>query len=371
MGMANAYSMINQELQNSVSEKEYLEKTNQDFKVKEWGTTNLAIICDDKIFVGVDSRATSGMDKGFIISETAGKLFRINDYNILGAMAGNAIDCSNTLTYVKRKMENLKEVMEHMRNTKDAMEIDEIEDLLGIHFAVDEIEDLGIHFAAREAKKYIDIQSNSFDGSPLIIGWEQKDERFDPHIYKVSKEDFIIESTRHELVVNGSGGERAALYWRQHYKPGNNSREEILNLMKRTLSYVSLFDEMSGGIMRVVEMKPLGYNEEYNQQVLQVLFDHYDHLGNDLSSSLFTLWNNTDGAYVHELNIKVHESFIEEFEGYKQSVVIRKNKKFIIRLLHFEEDCHVDLALKKVENNHKFWVQLNRQPEHLVDIINT
>lgn len=168
--------------------------------------------------------------------------------------------------------------------------------------------------------------------------------------------------------MNGSGGERASLYWRQHYKPGNNSREEILNLMKRTLSYVSLFDEMSGGIMRVVEMKPLGYNEEYNQQVLQVLFDHYDHLGNDLSSSLFTLWNNTDGAYVHELNIKVHESFIEEFEGYKQSVVIRKNKKFIIRLLHFEEDCHVDLALRKVENNHQFWVQLNRQPEHLVDV---
>lgn len=67
-------------------------------QVKEWGTTNLAIICDGAIFVGVDSRATSGIDIGFIISETAGKLFRINDYNILGAMAGNAIDCSNTLT---------------------------------------------------------------------------------------------------------------------------------------------------------------------------------------------------------------------------------------------------------------------------------
>ncbi|CAB4276032.1 unnamed protein product [Prunus armeniaca] len=335
MGMANAYSMINQELQNSVSEKEYLEKTNQEFKGKGRDATNLVVICDDTILVGVNTRVTCGQRKGFILDEKAKKLFTISD-NILAVIAGDNNQCTEMLTYVKERMKYPVEIHREPY--------------------------AGIRLAAIEAWRYCNFVTK-FDGRALIVGWEKKDESYHPLTYLVSTSELIEKSTPYEALVNGSGGQYAYFYY-EVYKKGNN-REEIFELMKRALLFAAIFDENSGGIIRVVELKPLGHYELYHQPVLNVLFYHYNDFATPLSNSLFSLWYNSDYEYTHELNERVHDVFTRKFSGYSHTVVVGANRNFIVRLVHF--NCDVGKLYGDLEWYHKH-LATQLRPRHLDDL---
>ncbi|CAB4276041.1 unnamed protein product [Prunus armeniaca] len=237
------------------------------------GATNLVVICDDTILVGVNTRVTCGQRKGFILDEKAKKSFTISD-NILAVIAGDNSLCTEMLTYVK---ERLKYPVEIHREPY-----------------------AGIRLAALEAWRYCNFVTK-FDGRALIVGWEKKDESYHPLTYLVSTSELIEKSTPYEALVNGSGGQHAYFYY-EVYKKGNN-REEIFELMKRALLFAAIFDENIGGIIRVVKLKPLGYYELYHQSVLNVLFYHYNDFATPLSNSLFSVWYNSDYEYTHELSV--------------------------------------------------------------------
>ncbi|KAI5311330.1 hypothetical protein L3X38_000051 [Prunus dulcis] len=100
MGMTEAYSMIIKKLQNVVQNMH----TWRNPRRKGWGTTNIAIICGQEIFVGVDTRGTSGDKKGFIENEEATKLCLINYCNILVAMAGDSAQSVEVLMDVNKEL---------------------------------------------------------------------------------------------------------------------------------------------------------------------------------------------------------------------------------------------------------------------------
>ncbi|CAB4276059.1 unnamed protein product [Prunus armeniaca] len=103
--MARAYSTTNQNLQNSISEWAYLEKSNDDLKVEGWGTTNIVYIgnesCESILLVGVDLRATSGGEEGSITDDKTQKYFFMESCNAFATKAGNSDHCKSMLNYVR------------------------------------------------------------------------------------------------------------------------------------------------------------------------------------------------------------------------------------------------------------------------------
>lgn len=157
------------------------------------GATNLVVICDDTILVGVNT----SQRKGFILDEKANKLFTISD-NILAVIAGDSSQCTEMLTYVKERMKYPVEIRREPY--------------------------VGIRLAALEAWRYCNFVTK-FDGR----AYRKKDESYHPLTYLVSTSELIEKSTPYEALVNGSGGQHAYFYY-EVYKKGNN-REEIFELI--------------------------------------------------------------------------------------------------------------------------------------------
>ncbi|KAI5332947.1 hypothetical protein L3X38_023076 [Prunus dulcis] len=343
MGTTEAYSTINQKLQNLVSEHAYLEKAKQELKVDGWGTTNIAIICGQEIFVGVDTRATNGNgDKeGFIENEKAIKLCLTDDCHILAAIAGDSEKCSEVLMDVNKMI-------------RDAMQT---------NGAVDD----AIHLAAYKAHEYIGTWESQFgkefQGSVILVGFEKKEGSFYPHTYLVNGSECEHTSDDYDAILNGSGAPHIwdyFLYWRQKYF------EDVLEIM-RTLLYAALFDEMSGGFLCVAKMTQSSYNLEYCKSVLHALFDHYDEFTECLSHSLVFLWYRRDQDYTHELNVGVHQVFKETFQGYSYNVVVGLKETFVVRLVHF--DCSIcGEPYEEVRRKHEVFAQnCHVRPQHLDD----
>ncbi|VVA18977.1 PREDICTED: proteasome subunit beta type-5-B isoform X2 [Prunus dulcis] len=342
MGMTEAYSMIIKKLQNVVSEHAYLEKPKEKLKVEGWGTTNIAIICGQEIFVGVDTRGTSGDKKGFIENEEATKLCLINYCNILVAMAGDSA----------QSVEVLMDVNKELRNAMQT------------NGAVDD----NIHLAANKAREYIgkweSEYGKEFQGSIVLAGFEKKDGSFYPHTYVVRSSRFVHTSNDNDAILNGSGGAHIWDYfltWRPEYIEG------VLEKMKRALLYASLFDEMSGGFLRVVKLTQSSFNTEYYKSVLEALFDHCDEFAACLSHSLIFLWYRRDQGYTHEFNVLVDGVFKEKLLGYNYNVVIGLKGTFVVRLVHFHRSI-CDEPYEEVRRKHEVFAQ-NRhmRPQHLDD----
>lgn len=207
-----------------------------------------------------------------------------------------------------------------------------------------------IHRAATLAHEYIRTWKSefkmSFHGSYLIIGWENNNESFRPYIYLVNNGRFIHSSTLFASHKNGIGEHFAHPYYTVHRKGSN--REELLELLKQTLLYATLLNPMSGGLLRVTEVRPFGCIKIYSHQVLEVSFDHYDAMAKYLPHTLVSLWYNCDHKYTKEHNEKVDRVLFGFLgEDYDKNVVVGINRKFVVRLLHFT--CLVDAKYEKIE----------------------
>lgn len=212
------------------------------------------------------------------------KLCLINYCNIVVAMAGDSA----------QSVEVLMEVNKELRNA------------MRTNGAVDD----NIHLAANKAHEYIgkweSEYGKEFQGSIVLAGFEKKDGSFYPHTYVVRSSRFVHTSNDNDAILNGSGGAHIwdyFLIWRQEYFEG------ILEKMQRALLYASLFDEMSGGFLRVVKLTQSSFNTEYYKSVLEALFDHCDEFAACLSHSLIFLWYRRDQDYTHEFNVLVDGVF--------------------------------------------------------------
>ncbi|KAL6278486.1 hypothetical protein ACE6H2_022087 [Prunus campanulata] len=298
--------------------KTCLEKTNQDLKDKGWGTTNIAYISNDgcgTIYVGVDSRTTSGTRKGFIKNDNSDKYLHMESCNVFATRAGNTLNCQKMLAHVERHVSYRGEIVN----------------------GVCEAAEKAYKFMKRWRKK----RELKFNASTIMSGWKVGRNGVDkvPYVCKVKHSGLEVKSKSNCCTgfVSGSGGLHAGKYLDGCNLKVENSNQ-LLQHVTRALLYATIFDECSGGYVRVFEvLKQGGFEKLYDRPVIRALLDHYDAFASYLSKSLFFLFDRLDYVYAHDINVKVHEGFQRQFEGeYIKNVVINQGPTYIIRLVHFK-----------------------------------
>ncbi|CAL9015815.1 unnamed protein product [Prunus brigantina] len=314
----------------------YLEKTSQN--LKGWGTTNIVAIpnegCCDVIYVAVDTRATSPKYQGFILKEDATKFFYMGSCNVLATMAGNSADCENMLSSLNGVMEG----------------------------ACETVVNNGIHCAPQIARTYIRLWETCstpyftqwctqylFQGCILMVGWDASGL---PYIYEISR-DRVHYKTKSEVCngfANGSGHQKVYQYFTNCNAVVQSSNELLANVT-RALLFATLFDENSGGYLRVFKVTKTDAIDVYRRPVLEALSDHYDALASYLHQSLFFLFPTKHYEYTHEHNVNVHKVFREIFpEDYVQNVVVRKGEEYTVRLVHFNKPVDELYEQLRIEN---------------------
>ncbi|CAB4315748.1 unnamed protein product [Prunus armeniaca] len=263
-----------------------------------WGTTNIAFISNGcgTIYVGVDSRTTC---KGFIKNDDSNKYMHMEHCNVFATRAGNTISCKKMLEHVEEHYRHKGKIINGIRDASE------------------------------------------FEASTLMSGWKVgwNGVGKDPFVCRVRHSGVRVKTKSNQCTgfVNGSGASHAS-----KYLDGCNLEvqvsNELLQHVIRALLYATLFDESSGGYVRVFEvLKQGGYEIVYNRPVLRALLDHYDALASYLSKSLFFLFDKLDYNYTHDINVKVQEGFQRQFdEEYKKNVVITQGQTYTVRLLHFK-----------------------------------
>ncbi|CAB4269857.1 unnamed protein product [Prunus armeniaca] len=199
----------------------------------------------------------------------------------------------------------------------------------------------GIHGAPVIAKEYIRGQTstgNRIKVSTLMGGWDVHEV---PYVYEVSRDEFKRESKSSisKGFASGSGGPYVWKYLNCCNLKVHSSNELLQHLIKALL-YAALFDECSGGYVRVFQVTKTDAIKVYDQPILQALFDdHYDALARYLSNSLFFLFDTNDYKYTHDINAKVNKGFERQFikKKYKGNVVIKRGTTYIVRLVHFNK----------------------------------
>ncbi|PQM33101.1 uncharacterized protein Pyn_02885 [Prunus yedoensis var. nudiflora] len=196
----------------------------------------------------------------------------------------------------------------------------------------------GIHDAPKIAHKYIhDWQKSTlelYQGSIYMVGWDADGL---PHVYKVDSSGPVKKTKSKHCYgfANGTGGKQV----REYFKSFNvevQSSNKLLETVTRALLYAAPFDDRSGGYLLVFKVKQRGFDDLYHKSVLEALFDHYDALAGHLSNSFFFLFPKRDYKPTHDINVKVHKGFKRKFrKEYKDNVVIKQGRRFVIRLVHF------------------------------------
>ncbi|KAL6278483.1 hypothetical protein ACE6H2_022084 [Prunus campanulata] len=293
----------------------YLEKPTQELKDAGWGTTNIAYISNNKsgtIYVGVDSRSTN---KGFIKTDNAYKYLHMESCNVFATRTGKVCNSKKMLAHVDQHFSDHGGIVN------------------------------GISEASKKAYEFIHSWETKrkleFPASTIMSGWKvgRRGVGKVPYVCKVTHSGVEVKtkSKRCTGFVNGSGGLHAGKYLDSCNLKVTNSNE-LLQHVTRALLYAALFDECSGGYVRVFEvLKQGGFEKVYDQPVMRALLDHYDALASYLSKSLFFIFYELDYKYTHDINVKVHEGFRRQFEGeYIKNVVINQGPTYIIRLVHFK-----------------------------------
>ncbi|VVA26273.1 Hypothetical predicted protein [Prunus dulcis] len=169
------------------------------------------------------------------------------------------------------------------------------------------------------------------------VGWNGVGKA--PFVCKVTHLGVTVKSKSNQCTgfANGSGGPCALKYLDSCNLKVHVSNELVQHVI-RAILYATLFDESSGGYVRVFKvLKQGGYERVYNRPVLRALVDHYDALASYLSKSLFFLFDELDYEYTHDINVKVHEGFRRQFdEEYQKNVVITQGQTYTMRLVHFK-----------------------------------
>ncbi|CAB4285137.1 unnamed protein product [Prunus armeniaca] len=213
---------------------------------------------------------------------------------------------------------------------------------------LDKIDNLQTHDNSEIYEKAVKIlerdwaEEEEFEASTLMSGWKVgwNGVGKDPFVCRVRHSGVRVKTKSNQCTgfVNGSGASHAS-----KYLDGCNLEvqvsNELLQHVIRALLYATLFDESSGGYVRVFEvLKQGGYEIVYNRPVLRALLYHYDALASYLSKSLFFLFDKLDYNYTHDINVKVHEGFQRQFdEEYKKNVVITQGQTYTVRLVHFKD----------------------------------
>ncbi|CAL9015820.1 unnamed protein product [Prunus brigantina] len=315
----------------------YLEKTSQQQQLKVSGTHIVAIPkedCCESIYVAVCTRATCPKREGFILKDDAKNYLYMGNCNVFATMAGISMDCENMLNFVNGVMER----------------------------AWEDVVNNGIHCAQQIARNYIGWWETCstpylfqwctqyiFQGCTVMVGWDASGL---PYIYDINR-DGVQHKTKSEVCdgfVNGSGSEKVYEYFRDCNVEVQSS-EELLVSVERALLYASLFDEKSGGDLRVFNVKKEGVRVVYQQSVLKALFEHYNALASYLRKSLFFLFHTDHYKYTHEHNLYVDQKFREIFpEDYVRNVVLKIGKQYTVRLVHFKEPVDELYEQLRIEN---------------------
>lgn len=126
--------------------------------------------------------------------------------------------------------------------------------------------------------------------------------------------------------VNGSSRYKVYKYF-DDCNIEDQSSNELLVSVTRTLLYASLFDRKSGGDICVFKVNKKEVILAYQRPVLEALCAHYDALASYLRKSLFFLFHTERYQYTHEHDVYVDKIFGEIFpEDYVENVVLKKGK---------------------------------------------
>lgn len=283
------------------------------------GTTIFAQIVGKLICVGVDARATSTDEKmkGYIEDDEACKIFQLN-YNLIAAMEGISGHCRDMLLDLRKKIET-NEVLD-------------------------------VHQAAEKAKEYIhtwemDHMGEKFPSSAIITGFGDDES---PHIYKVCTYDTLHFFRDGEGLSSGSGMVFALEHFNEYKGTGLPLEKEIKKALIQSLLASALNESITGGWIRICNVRAYGGEQIYWREVLHGIWKHYDSFPDLHSRALLTLWYYQYHTY--DPNSYAVDLLQYFGDGMLSHHVLAKKRTCIIRIVWFKDKITTEGLYENVKN---------------------
>lgn len=288
------------------------------------GTTTLALIGQNVIYVATDARGSHRVPPFMILKDENPKIFGISK-NVVATMSGDGNTCWRMLTTVKSRVQRGIDAGLHETNNTVAA-------------------------AATYAKEYIakwklQNPNKDFPSSAIICGWDKKK----PKVYDTDIEcngNLAVSEAQGTGFVHGSGERYVRLYYNMDpplpSREGQplRSNEELRQIAKRAVVFAALHDSHTGGGVRVDEVRQDGHTESDAEEILKVLSDDYDKLKTHLSRFIFCLYPKSEIEYASDCERLIVNAFRSRFALRIKEIghVMGIKGKYVIRILGFVDD---------------------------------